>query len=103
EFAQVNAFGHKKKMLDLWFNDQSNYLSSFSLLNNTSLRRDSFTNNYYSSFAWWFGAANPLVTWAQCDFTNNAFYSPSETALCFGRDEFESKFWFSQDSTIVYH
>lgn len=104
EFVQVNAFGHKKKMLDQWFADQSAYVSSFSLLPNTSLKKDtSPAEQYFSNFAWWFSSNSSLVTWANCDFSDNAFYSPAETALCFGRDQFDSKLWFAQDPSIVYH
>lgn len=104
EFVQVNAFGHKKKMLDQWFSDQNSYVSSFSLLPNTSLKKDTaFTEQYFSNYAWWFSSTSSLVTWATCDFTDNAFYSPAETALCFGRDQFDTKLWFAQDPSIMYH
>lgn len=104
EFVQVNAFGHKKKMLDKWFSDQSSYVPAFSLLPESSLKKDtSFTEQYFSNYAWWFGSSTSLVTWATCDFTDNAFYSPAETALCFGRDAIDSKLWFAQDPTIMYH
>src|SRR5690606_10067480 len=86
------------------FSDSKSYVSSFSLLSNTSLKKDtSLTEQYFSNYAWWFGSSSSLVTWATCDFTDNAFYSPAETALCFGRDQFDSKLWFAQDPSIMYH
>lgn len=104
DFVQVNAFGHKKKMLDRWFLDQRLYVPDFTTLTNSSLEKTSSSvDGLFSNYAWWFGSTTSLVTWAVCDFTNNAFYSPAETALCFGRDEFDSKLWFAQDPTIVYH
>ena len=104
EFVQVNAFGHKKKMIDKWFEDQSVYVTSFASSASTSLKKDtSFTEQYFSNFAFWFGSTTSLVTWANCDFTDNAFFSPAETALCFGRDSLDAKLWFAQDPTIMYH
>ncbi len=104
EFVQVNAFGHKKKMIDQWFEHQTNYVTSFANSNDTSLKKDStFTEQYFSNFAFWFGSTTSLVTWANCDFSDNAFFSPSETALCFGRDSLDPKLWFAQDPTIMYH
>ncbi len=104
EFAQVNAFGHKKKMLDQWFSDQASYVSAYSLLPDTSLKKDAaLTEQYFSNYSFWFGSATTLVTWANCDFSDNAFFSPAETALCFGRDSIDSKLWFAQDPSIMYH
>src|SRR5690606_12300192 len=51
DFVQVNAFGHKKKMFDLLFADQKSYVTSFSLLPNSSLKKDtSLAEQYFSNF-----------------------------------------------------
>ena len=104
EFVQVNAFGHKKKMLDQWFSHQSSYVGAFSLLPESSLKKDSaLTEQYFSNYSWWFSPSTSLVSWANCDLVDNAFFSPAETAICLGRDLIDAKFWLGQDPTLMYH
>ena len=109
EFLQVNVFGHSKMLIEKWmenlkflYTNMAYDINANSLLvtaYDTSIPQDIFHNRGF-----WFGRGSQmLLSYSNCDIENNAYYSPAENVLCYGKDSGRKNVYFAQDPTVIYH
>ena len=104
EFLQVNTFYHINKMFDQFFLNLNQSLASsydsFSMLPSydtaipNTLKQEDGTFKLNSQM---------LLTFANCDVTDNAYYDQANESLCFGHSGENKELRWGHDSTIIYH
>jgi len=108
EFLQVNTFGHINRIADQF---HGNLLTHYNNVATPTIDPTFSQSNYPTSLpitlfnakAHW-NPIRPLVAYADCNFENNASFSPSTFELCMGFDLiFKDKVKFAQDNTVIYH
>ncbi|OIQ20374.1 MAG: hypothetical protein BM556_00065 [Bacteriovorax sp. MedPE-SWde] len=108
EFLQVNTFAHINIIADQF---HSNLLTHYNTVATPNVDPSLPTSNYptslpstlFTSLGHW-SPLRPLTAYADCNFENNASFSPSTFELCMGFDQiFKDDVKFAQDNTVIYH
>jgi hypothetical protein len=98
EFLQVNTFYHLNSITDLFFSNLTNSYNLDHLLSygvyDTSIPSNALTKALITQ---------PLITYANCNEPDNAYFERTTQTLCLGYISEHTNVKWAQDSSAIYH
>jgi hypothetical protein len=100
EFLQVQMFGNLRDVI----NDFHDRIVFGKQLQFATLHESAYPTTIFNSGdeAFWFGGPT-LTGFSNCNFENNAFFTPADFTICLGRLNFVDNVFLSQDPHVTWH
>ncbi|MBL6989963.1 MAG: hypothetical protein ISR65_09305 [Bacteriovoracaceae bacterium] len=105
EFWQVNTYYHMDRVVSKFVNNMNDlYLMAQPTAPAGMNYKTAIPATLISGEKnWWSDSDKNLRVFSHCDAKDNAYFSPSKFALCFGYDSQYSNMWWVQDPSVIYH